>query len=472
MLLTITYTGRPATDLGYLLHKNPSRPQSFDLSFGKAHVFYPEASAERCTAALLLEINPIDLAREHRDSAAEPLFAYVNDRPYVASSFMSVALAQVFGTAMAGRSKERPELAQQALPLEAMIAALPARGGDEILRRFFSPLGYQLDIEGYSLDKTFPSWGQSQYYTLSLKGTLRLADLLNHLYVLIPALDVKKHYWIGEDEIDKLLRHGEGWLAAHPERELITSRYLKRRRNLVHEALQRLLAEDDPAAGEEKPAEDDRCELEGGDKERLNLNEQRLGTVVAVLKNLGVRRLIDLGCGEGRLLERLLKEKSFQAITGMDVSHRALEAAHSRLRLDSLPPQQRERVNLFQGALTYQDKRWRGYDAATLMEVIEHLELNQLPAMARALFGFARPPVVVITTPNKEYNVRYDGMKTELRHGDHRFEWTRREFRDWAASIAEGYGYTVRHMAVGDEDPNLGAPTQMGVFTASGGSTL
>lgn len=466
MLLTITYTGRPATDLGYLLHKNPSRPQSFDLAFGKAHVFYPEASEERCTAALLLEINPVDLAREHRNAAAEPLFAYVNDRPYVASSFMSVALARVFGTAMSGRSKERPELAEQPLPLQARITALPARGGEDMLRRFFEPLGYRLEIQGHPLDEAFPDWGPSNLYTVAISGSVRLAELLNHLYVLIPALDAEKHYWIGEDEIDKLLRHGEGWLAAHPERELITGRYLKRRRSLVDEALRRLLAEEEPAAGEETPAGNG--EKEEDIEERLKLNERRLGTVVAVLKSLGVRRLIDLGCGEGRLLGMLLQDKSFQKIAGMDVSHRALEAARSRLRLDRLPPLQKERIDLFQGSLTYRDKRWQGYDAATVLEVIEHLEPDRLPTFARALFEYARPPAVVITTPNREYNIRYAGMATKLRHRDHRFEWTRREFREWAEGIARDYGYEAGFMAVGDEDPELGPPTQMAIFKAKG----
>jgi Hen1-like subunit of RNA repair complex len=125
MLLTITTTHSPATDLGYLLHKNPGRIHSFDLSFGQAHVFYPEAREDRCTAALLLDVDPIGLVRGRRGPAGEGamLEQYVNDRPYVASSFMSVAISRVFGTAMSGRSKERPDLAERELPFQVKIAS-------------------------------------------------------------------------------------------------------------------------------------------------------------------------------------------------------------------------------------------------------------------------------------------------------------------------------------------------------------
>src|SRR5215204_5420209 len=139
MLLTITTTHQPATDLGYLLHKNPARAQHFALSFGAAHVFYPEANTGRCTAALVLDVDPVGLVRGRRGPEGEGglLMQYVNDRPYVASSFLSVAMADVFGTAMTGRSKERQELADTALPLEARLATVPCRGGDDLLRRLF-----------------------------------------------------------------------------------------------------------------------------------------------------------------------------------------------------------------------------------------------------------------------------------------------------------------------------------------------
>jgi 3' terminal RNA ribose 2'-O-methyltransferase Hen1 len=273
MLLTISTTYQPATDLGYLLFKNPARAQRVELSFGTAHVFYPEASDERCTAALLLDVDPVGLVRGRRGPEGEGglLAQYVNDRPYVASSFLSVAIAQLFGTAMTGRSKERPELAATPIPLEARLAVVPCRGGADLLRRLFEPLGYAVTAEPHALDETMPEWGESRYFTVTLTAEKRVAELLTHLYVLIPVLDNEKHYWVGDDEVEKLLRHGEGWLATHPEREAITQRYLRYQRSLVRDAISRLVTEEEP--DEEEVGVAARDAEEGVLEQPLSLNE-------------------------------------------------------------------------------------------------------------------------------------------------------------------------------------------------------
>lgn len=464
MLLTLTTTQPPATDLGFLLHKNPNRPQCFPLTFGQAHVFYPEASEERCTAALLLEIDPIQLVRGRQGPAGEGslLQQYVNDRPYVASSFLSVAIAEVYGSALAGRSRDRPELAEAALPLQAELAVLPCRGGEGFLRQLFEPLGYAVTAEPYPLDEERPEWGRSRYFRVTLQADCRLKELLTHLYVLVPVLDDEKHYWVGDQEVEKLLRHGEGWLAAHPERETIARRYLKHRRSLIEEAIARLVGEDvsDPGAEEEA-----RCREEEAVEAPLRLNDQRIAAVVGALKESGAKRVLDLGCGEGRLLRELLKEHRFERVTGLDVAYRALEVASRRLHLDRLPPVQRERIELIHGALTYRDRRLEGYDAAAVVEVIEHLDPPRLAAFERVLFEHARPGTVVLTTPNREYNAKWESLPAgKFRHRDHRFEWTRAEFQEWAAGVAGRFGYSVRFVAVGTADPELGPPTQMGVF--------
>ncbi|MEP7339037.1 MAG: 3' terminal RNA ribose 2'-O-methyltransferase Hen1 [Acidobacteriota bacterium] len=463
MLLAITNTQPPATDLGYLLHKNPSRVQSFDLSFGRAHVFYPEANDVRCTAALLLDVDPVGLVRNRRGPSGEggALEQYVNDRPYVASSFLSVALAQVFSSALAGRSKDREELAEAKLPLEAVISVLPCRGGEEFLRRLFEPLGYAVTARQHALDEQFPEWGESRYFTVGLRADCRLRDLLTHLYVLIPVLDNDKHYWVGDDEVEKLLRHGASWLATHPEREMIARRYLKHRHSLVKDALSRLVEEEDADAKAEQHASE-----EAVIEQRISLNVQRISSVVAALKQSGAQRVVDLGCGEGKLLRALLEEKSFAEIAGVDVSYRALEIAQDRLKLDRLPQKQRDRIRLMQGSLTYRDKRLGGYDAATVIEVIEHLDPPRLSAFERVLFEFAKPGAVVMTTPNVEYNVKFESLPAgKLRHKDHRFEWTRNEFQNWATGVAARFGYSVRFAAIGPEDEVAGPPTQMAVFT-------
>ncbi|HEX6709039.1 MAG TPA: 3' terminal RNA ribose 2'-O-methyltransferase Hen1 [Rubrobacter sp.] len=456
MLLTITSTREPATDLGYLLHKNPARSQSFELPAGMAHVFYPEASDERCTVAMLLEIDPIGLVRGEGRTLRE----YVNDRPYAASSFLSVAISRVFGTAMGGKSKERPELARTPLPLHARISVLPCRDGEDFLRRLFEPLGYSVLAERHPLDEEFSEWGESPYFTVELSGEVRLQDLLSHLYVLVPVIDDDKHYWVTEEEVDKLLRRGGEWLAGHPEREVIAERYLKHQRTLSNEALSRLIEEDPEAEDAENLAREEEAV-----EEIITLGEQRLGAVVAALKDSGARRVLDLGCGEGKLLRALLQERDFEEIVGVDVSVRSLQRARERLRVDRLPPMQQSRLKLFQGSLIYRDKRFSGYDAAAVVEVIEHLDPPRLAAFELVLFGSAKPHTVVLTTPNAEYNANFESLPAgEFRHRDHRFEWSRDEFRSWSNEVAERSGYKVRFLPVGTEDANLGPPTQMAVF--------
>ncbi|MCL2151253.1 MAG: 3' terminal RNA ribose 2'-O-methyltransferase Hen1 [Coriobacteriia bacterium] len=484
MLLTITYTGQNTTDLGYLLYKNPYRPQEFNLSFGKVYVFYPEISDERTTVALLLDIDPIDLVRGKPGSGSNSgsntsttgggLFDYVNDRPYVSSSFMSTAISKVFNTAMLGRADDRQELADSQLDLTATVTMLPCRGERSKLDSVFGPLGYEVSYQEFISDERFPQWGESDYVNLTISARVRLRDLLKHLYVLIPVFDRQKHYWIGNDEVDKLLRLGEGWLNDHPERAYITSRYLKRRRSLINQAFERL-AEDEST--EEEPAEEGAQAIDSesataptpasapAHPPTPNLNTQRLESVVAELKTAGAHRIIDIGCGEGNLIRLLIQDSQFTAITGVDVSHVALKRASQRLRLERAGDAQRERVQLLQGSLNYKDDRFAGYDAACVIEVIEHLDKSRLTAFERVLFEFAKPPVVIITTPNREYNSKYANLAaSELRHGDHRFEFTRAEFQQWASGAAERNGYSVEYKDIGEADENCGAATQMGVF--------
>jgi 3' terminal RNA ribose 2'-O-methyltransferase Hen1 len=459
VLLTITNTRAPATDIGYLLHKNPARVHERQLAFGKATIFYPEAGHERCTAALLLDIDPVGLVR--RGHGAPALEQYVNDRPYVASSFLSVAIADAFGTAMAGRSSERPGLVDERLPLKAHLPAVPCRGGEGLLRRLFGPLGYAVLAQEHPLDPAFPEWGTSRYLTVTLEQDVRLRDLLTHLYVLLPVLDDEKHYWVSEPEVEKLLRRGEGWLSGHPERELIVERYLVRQRPLTRHALAQLVDGDpDPdAADEAHDREEDAVEAP------ISLNEERLGTVMAALRAAQARSVLDLGCGEGRLLARLLDDPTFERIVGLDVSHRSLDIAERRLRLDRLPERKRARIQLIHGSLIYRDRRLTGFDAAALVEVIEHLDADRLASLEAAVFGTAQPGVVIVTTPNVEYNVRFETLPAgRFRHRDHRFEWTREQLRGWAGAVAERRGYRVRFVPVGPEDPDVGPPTQMAVF--------
>ncbi|MBF6133098.1 3' terminal RNA ribose 2'-O-methyltransferase Hen1 [Nocardia otitidiscaviarum] len=585
MLLTITCT-RPedaawtADDLGYLLHKNPAKVQAFEQSYGMAHVLYPEATAQRCTAALLLEVDPVRLVRgKQRGTPEFSLAQYVNDRPYAASSLLSVAIAKVFGSALHGRCAQRPELPDLMLPLRIDLPAVPCKGGPEAAERVFAPLGWTVVATPLPLDPAFPEWGESHYLRLELTGALRLADALAHLYVLLPVLDGSKHYWLDTTEIDKLLRFGAGWLADHPEREWITRRYLSRRHTMVRAALARLAEVDDlepEDLGAVEEDVDDATDAEsatsaahaagghhagnatggahstdaahstggnsslpslqpvvtasppatsaphhtattgattaaaapappelgiepaeavapdasvpdiatpgtevpsaisadaatgasaaGAEPRPLSLAVTRRAAVIRALREVGAQRVLDLGCGEGALLRELVADRAFTEIVGVDVAVRSLHIA--KRRVARLPQWQARRVSLRQGALTYTDASLRGYDAAVLMEVIEHVDASRLRALEHAVFGSAAPGAVLVTTPNGEYNALYEGLPAgKFRHADHRFEWSRSEFAAWAHGVAETYGYAVRFVPIGPEDDTLGPPTQMAVFT-------
>ena len=538
VIVTVSTTLRPATDLGFLLHKHPDKAQSFGVAVGTAHVVWPEATSERSTVALVLEVDPIALVRGRDNRGAEgfSLAQYVNDRPYAASSMLSVALGKVFRTAMAGRCDARPQLVDQLLPLEIRVPALPSRGGPELVERLFTPLGWKVEVVPIPLDPNVPAWGDSRYVDLRLTGEVRLADALTQLYVLLPVLDDSKHYWVSVDEIDKLLRAGSRWLAGHPERDLITRRYLRHQRELVLTAVGRLAEIDDAepeqldnAVPDELPAVDGPAASAGsvdpagsstpdasgsadapapadapdrgdvpdsagtvdstgtvdsvgtvdsagrsdrrGEPETVPtpLVELRKGAVLAALGSEGATSVVDLGCGEGALLRELIRNPTFTRVLGVDVSARALQFAARRLNLDRMPDSQRARLQLIQSSATYRDDRLAGYDAVVLMEVVEHVDPPRLPALERSVFHYARPASVIVTTPNVEYNVRFESLPAgTLRHRDHRFEWTRAQFRAWAAAVADTHGYLVRHLPVGAEDPRLGPPTQLAIFRRVG----
>jgi 3' terminal RNA ribose 2'-O-methyltransferase Hen1 len=461
--LTITSTAAPASDLGFLLHKHPDRAQQFDVSAGVAHVFYPESTDERCTVALALEVDPIALVRGRRYAGdAFALGQYVNDRPYAASSMLAVALAKVFRTAMAGRCDARPALVNTPLPLEIHLPTLPSADGPRMVSDLFQPLGWSVQAVPIPLDETVPEWGNSRYLDVRLRGTVVLSHALSHAYVLLPVLDDAKHYWVSSDEVDKLIRAASGWLPHHPARESITRRYLAHQRDLVASAVSRLAEVDDLAPETVDNAVEDNDETIA-DTPPLVILRRR--AVVAALQAEGAARVVDLGCGEGALLRELIKDARFREVVGVDVSPRALRVAERRLDLERMPDRQRARLRLIQSSLTYRDRRLAGYDAAVLMEVIEHLDRVRLPALESSVFVHARPKCVIVTTPNVEHNVRFEHLAAGTkRHRDHRFEWTRAEFRQWATDVAERTGYVVRFEPIGGDDPEVGPPTQMAVF--------
>lgn len=465
MLLTITTTHFPAGDLSYLLHKHPGKIQSVDLSAGKAHIFYPEVSEQKCTAALLLDIDPVGLVRSAGPKGNDfALDQYVNDRPYVSSSFMSAAIAKAYSSALNGRCKDKPELVDVTMPFSVKLSVLPVKGGEAVLASLFEPLGYQIKAVQHPLDPAFPEWGYSRYFTVELNNKLTLQQLLSHLYVLIPVCDNDKHYWVNQEEVEKLLTKGKDWLEIHPAKEMIVRRYLKNQRSLANQALGVLLTKDEvEEAAENEIAAEAVINIE---EPQLRIHELRLQAAKDELLLAGAKRVVDLGCGEGKLIKLLLAEKQFEFVLGMDVSYRSLEIAKERLKLERMAERQLQRIQLIQGSLTYRDKRLEGFDGAALVEVIEHLDEPRLAALERSVFEYAKPGVVIITTPNAEYNVRFaDYQVGKMRHNDHRFEWTRKEFESWSTDLAVKYSYNVIFKPVGEVDPEVGGLSQMAVFS-------
>jgi 3' terminal RNA ribose 2'-O-methyltransferase Hen1 len=465
MFLSIATTHRPATDLGYLLHKHPDRVHETELPFGKALVVYPQADEARCEAALVLDIDPIGLVRGKGRSEGL-LDAYVNDRPYAASSFLSAAMARALRTAMSGASRDRPDLALAEISLEAIVTPLPARGGVRLVHDLFEPLGWTVETEAVA-DGGALTGATTAYVTLKLSGVARLSALLTHLYVLIPVLDDDKHYWVGEDEVEKLLKRGEGWLESHPARDLIVRRYLIHRRGLARDALERLAPETRDEAAEPEA----RATREAAIEAPARLNDLRLDAVVEALRASGAHAIADLGCGEGRLLHRLVRERWVERLIGVDAAARDLEWASKRLKLNLAGGPPEGRVSLLHGSITYRDRRWEDVDAAVLVEVIEHLDPDRLPVLEAVVFGAARPATVVVTTPNGDYNVLFPTLPPgAFRHPDHRFEWTRAQFEAWARGVAEAHGYAVAFHGIGETHETLGAPTQMAVFSTGAGA--
>ena len=474
MLLTLTCTTPNAPEVGYLLGKNPASVFERPFSAGVVWVFYPEVAEDHITVALLTEIDPIGLVRG--PAPLTQLGQYINDRPYIASSLTSVALNTAFGSALAGRATSHAERVSEPMRWRIALDAVACDAGEDLMTRLFAPLGYAVSTARLLLDPRFPAWGQANLYTLALEGEQTVRAALSHLYVLLPVLDNTKHYYVGAEEAEKLLAHGGEWLAMHPERELITKRYLRYKRPLVQSALDRL-AESDPAlrAAEEAEEQAEQATMPDGADSTLKpaapseptpgLHEQRLHAVMAAIRDVRASSLVDLGCGEGKLLSLALGERDLKRILGMDVSTVALARAARHLHLEEMASAKRARIQLAQGSLVYRDDRLRGFDVAALVEVIEHLDPSRLAAMERVVFQHARPRRVVVTTPNREYNVRWEALgEQRLCHRDHRFEWTRAECRAWAERVAASYGYTLAWQGIGPDDPEVGPPSQMVIF--------
>lgn len=194
-----------------------------------------------------------------------------------------------------------------------------------------------------------------------------------------------------------------------------------------------------------------------------SLHEERLDFVFRTIKATGARRVLDLGCGSGSLLYRLLADSQFDQVTGLEDSGVSLRQARSVLTdyLNEEPP----RIQLVRGSYAESNPALAGFEAAAMVETIEHVRPEQLSRVERAVFGEYRPGCLFMTTPNREYNPLFDLAPGEFREEDHKFEWDRLKFQRWARGVAERTGYEVRFGGIGEFVPDIGHPTQTAFFT-------
>lgn len=456
MFLSLSITRSPATDLGFLLHKHPDRLQEFTVPTGVARVFYPVAEDANCTMCFWVDVDTVKLAKGRGVQHSFALGQYVNDRPYAASSLLASALAKVFSSALKGQCRERPELVTEPFDVTVTLPTLPDNMGGELTRRLWEPLGWQVNVTSPLLDEEWPQWGQAPYVHAEFTGRHTIQSVLQQLYVLLPVADDAKHYWVDQGEVTKLVQYGGDWLPNHPEQQLITRRYLAHQATLARSAeslISQMELADTPPPAPTQPVPEP-------------LRVARTNAIVAQLKQFHVKHVLDLGCGEGNLVRTLLESGGFTKIVGADVSARELDRATSHLKLRDLPESQADIVSLIQASVTYDDDRFAEADAIVLQEVVEHIDPERLPTVERVIFGHAKPKVVVLTTPNQEYNTEYAGLAPgEVRHSDHRFEWTRTQCQQWAEHVANNYGYQVQQQGVGEERPQVGCPTTMVTFT-------
>lgn len=447
--LSIATTRPNASDLGFLLYKHPDRVFRSDDTRNrlvKAVGFYPEVSSDRCEFVLLVAVDPVERVRGLAWNGG--IAQYVEPLPFLASSHLAQALSLCLRSAMNGiASSKDPEtdaklkaLAAEKWPLE--IKVTPVRSSPAMIRRMFEPLGWKVDVESTALEVDGSKYPDA-LHTIVLCGDQTVSDALTQLYVLLPALDPARHYFYGDNEVDKFVAKSQNWLDGHPARDLIVGRYLSKSKELQTAAKSLLDGEPNTTVIEEK----------SGDAEE-SAHDQRHRRIVDLVATIGATRIADLGCGEGRLLARLTALPGKLEIVGVEPALADLDKARKLLSRNPgrlMDP----RVTLKHGSILYADKSLKGFDVAILSEVIEHIDEERLDHAERCVFGAMNPAMVIVTTPNSDFNVAFPLLEGRLRHNDHRFEWGRKDAEAWCQRVAAQYGYTFEIDGVGGFDNTI-----------------
>ena len=471
MQLAIKAIGEGAKMLSFLLSKNPQNRYDRIEKGHRVRFTYTVFSDSEVEAVIFVTPDPVELVKNSPDTYE--ITQYINDREFVVSSIFCAYIRSALGTALNGRPKEDYlDWAKHAFQLTISFGPVATDLPDAAIKQLFEPLGYQIEIERGQAAYHFQLKEKSSARFINLQGTLTVQNALRHLFVLIPVLDNYRHYFIDEREIEKLERYGEGWLADHPLKDLIIKRTL-RFRELIDLVGVNLSQSDNPAQLANLVQSD-------ADKEAITpeptlkpqpvvrLNELRYQRVIKLVENLPTREsIVDFGAGEGKLSVRLGFIPGVKEILAVEPTEkeqlRALkrfsEASHKEDFITPTP---------IWGSLFYYDEQLRAKDVMILNEVIEHIAESRLPRVMGTIFGSYKPKVLIVTTPNLEYNTVYQ-MEEKVRHKDHRFEWTRAEFAEWTHTLAGNYPYKVQLEGIGEEVEGYGHPSQIAIFTRQGG---
>lgn len=450
MFLSISVPGPDATDLGFVLQKHPESVFRSEVSFGRVTGFYPRADADGCEFALVVEVDHVERVRGVSWDAGSA--GYIDPHPYAASSYLATAIPAALRSALNGKPARGPDeaaaarmagLAARDWDLAVRVCPVPA--SERAVAELFGPVGFE--VETKALRSGHPM--ASPMLDVVLRGKMPVSRALSALYVLLPVTDGKKHYFYTEQEAEKLLSKGEGWLAVHPRREAIVQRYLGRSRQIAAAASERL--GNAPKAGEVQPEK-----VPGPWSGSHALRHE---AILRILGERGSRRIVDLGCSEGSLLEMICSMPLVEEAVGVDPSLSDLERAGKRCG---------PKGRVLQGSAIYVDSRLRGFDTVVMCEMIEHVDPSRVELVERAVFGTMRPDTVILTTPNRSFNEAFGLPPGSFRHQDHRFEWTSTECSGWARRVAAQFGYSVEVTGVGGDHPEHGSISTLCVFTKDG----
>ncbi|WP_141431100.1 3' terminal RNA ribose 2'-O-methyltransferase Hen1 [Bacillus sp. 03113] len=446
MQLSVKAVGDGAKILSYLIAKNPYNLYDRDEKSNRVRLVYTVFDEKEVEVVIFVTPDPVELVRNSAN--AFDITQYINDREFAVSSLFCTNIRKALGTALNGKPKEEyQKWVNHPFELHMNFGPVASHLSDENIVELLHPLGYIVEIERGETNYSFELKQRSSSRFIHLKGQQTIQQALRHLFILIPVIDNYKHYFIDEHEIEKLVRYGEGWLDSHPLREYIIKQSL-RFSELINQ-FPSLAKKDD--------------EEEHSSAPKVRLNELRYQAVVEKIKSLSQRAsIVDFGSGEGKLSVRLSNIPDVKEVLAVEPSETAQLRAIQRFEKASYNQTHVSPTPIL-GSLFYYDERLLNKDVMILCEVIEHIDEYRLPNIMKTIFREYQPKTLIVTTPNREYNEVY-AMDEIVRHSDHRFEWTRQEFKSKCETWIKNVLYSMEFEGIGLEHEEYGHPTQMCTF--------